>query len=116
MKGPRHALLIILTCAFVALPSIAFAYCQAVLRNPFNGSERGRFPAPTCKEAVAKCMIRAHGPQRCYIVSGYENWIRNPTTPSANIIPGLDEKMTELRGQLSAKQSLPSARAEIWPP
>jgi len=71
LESRRFILRIVLACAFVAAPSIASAYCQAVLRNPFNLERRDRFSAPTCKEAVAKCKYWAHGPQRCYIASGY---------------------------------------------
>lgn len=77
IKIQKYALISLLTCVSLAFPSVASAYCKAVLINPFNGAIRDRFGAHTCRDAVMKCLNRAHGPQRCYIVSSYRNHFRN---------------------------------------
>ena len=72
MSSRKLTLRIALAFAFVAaVPLVASAYCQVILKNPFNFERRERFSAPTCREAIARCKVWAHGPQRCYIVSGY---------------------------------------------
>lgn len=71
MTGIQRITIVTAIFAILAVPGVASAYCQAVLRNPFNGRVIDRFSAPTCSEAMAKCQAYAHGPQICRVASGY---------------------------------------------